>query len=75
MSIFTSLKYWSNDSPVFQGTFTAQRYSKDILETFINQLNEYDETRNAYLNQGEAHCYCTAQFLNYFREFFDCRLI
>lgn len=58
----------------FQGTLTAQRYRTEILQPFVNQLHD-DELQNAYFQQDGAPCHCTAESLDYLREFFDERII
>lgn len=58
----------------FQGTINALRYREEILEPFINQLDD-QELREGYFQQDGSPVHCTLENLNFIQEFFGNRVI
>lgn len=58
----------------FNDTVTAERYRTDILEPFINQLDD-DELRTGYFQQDGAPAHVARNTLQYLQEFFGERLL
>lgn len=61
--------------PIFYNfTVNAERYRNNILNEFVEQLDE-DELQNGYFQQDGATAHTTRETIDFLREFFDDRLI
>lgn len=58
----------------FDGSLNAERYRNEILDPFINQLDDY-ELQNAYFQQDGATPHTTNATIQYLQQFFDDRII
>jgi hypothetical protein len=58
----------------FRGTLTAERYRNEILQEFINQLDD-EELHEGYFQQDGATAHTAFDTIQVLQEFFDNRLI
>jgi hypothetical protein len=58
----------------FNGTINGQRYREQILEPFINELDD-EEVQTGYFQHDGATAHTARETLNYLQEFYDDRII